>query len=140
MTHDSTRTRSVDAVADAFVDDHCVLDPVAATYLGVPGHEHRLTDFSPDGHAAREELTRRAYAAARDAEPVDERERVARDAFLERLGLDLELYDAHVHQADVSVISSPLHDMRSAFDLMDTGSEDAWRNVDARLAAFPDAL
>lgn len=140
MTHDSTRTRQVDAVAEAFVDDSCVLDPVRATYLGVPGHEHRLTDFSPAGHAAREQLTRRAYAAARDAEPVDERERVARDAFLERLGLDLELYDAHVHQADVSVIASPLHDMRSAFDLMDTESEDDWRNIDARLAAFPDAL
>ena len=140
MTHDSTRTRPVDAVAEAYVDDYCVLDPVRATYLGVPGYEHRLTDFSPDGHAAREELTRRAYAAARDAEPVDERERVARDAFLERLGLDLELYDAHVHQADVSVIASPLHEMRSAFDLMDTGSEDDWRNVDARLAAFPAAL
>jgi uncharacterized protein (DUF885 family) len=140
VTHDSTRTRPVDAVADAFVDDHCVLDPVSATYLGVPGHEHRLTDFSPDGHAAREELARRAYAAAEAADPVDEHERVARDAFLERLGLDLELYDAHVHQADVSVIASPLHDMRSAFDLMDTESEDDWRNIDARLAAFPAAL
>ncbi|HEX4977136.1 MAG TPA: DUF885 domain-containing protein [Nocardioides sp.] len=140
MTSDSTRTRNVDAVAEAFVDDYCALDPVAATYLGIPGHEHRLTDFSPDGHTAREELTRRAHAAARAAEPVDERERVAQDAFLERLGLDLELHDAHVHRSDLSVIASPLHDMRSAFDLMDTDSADAWRDVDARLAAFPQAL
>jgi uncharacterized protein (DUF885 family) len=132
--------RPVDTIADTFVEDYCVLDPVTATYLGVPGHDDRLTDYSPDGYAAREALTRRAYEAARDATPTDERERVAQEAFLERLGLELEMYDAHVPQSEISVISSALHQMRSAFDLMDTDTEEAWRNIDARLAAWDGAL
>jgi uncharacterized protein (DUF885 family) len=139
-TAPTTVDRPVDAIADAYVDDYCALDPVTATYLGVPGHEHRLTDYSPDGYAAREALTRRALADAAAATPCDERERVAQDAFLERLGLEVEMYDAHVPQSELSVIASALHDMRSVFDLMDTDTEEDWRNVAERLAAFPDAL
>jgi hypothetical protein len=90
VTHDTNEAhRPVDAIADAYVDDYCALDPVTATYLGVPDHEHRLTDYSPEGYAAREALTRMAVEAATAATPVDEREQFAKDAFLERLGLEL---------------------------------------------------
>lgn len=77
-------TRPVDAIADQFVEDFAALNPIEATYLGVPGHEDRLPDLSPDGFGEREQLTRRALADAMAAEPVDEREQVAKDAFLER--------------------------------------------------------
>ena len=132
--------RPIDLIADTFVEDYCVLDPVTATFLGVPGHDHRLTDYSPDGYAAREALTRHAYEAARETTPTDEREQVAKEAFLERLGLELEMYDAHVPQSEISVLSSALHHMRSAFDLMDTDTEEAWRHIDARLAGWDGAL
>ncbi len=140
MTHDNAASRPVDAVAERFVDDYAALDPVSATYIGLPGFEDRLTDLSPDGFAARADLTRRALAAATAASPTDEREQVARDAFLERLGLDVELDDAHVPQSQVSVLTSGLHDVRSVFDLMPTDGEEAWSNIDARLAAVPEVL
>jgi uncharacterized protein (DUF885 family) len=143
VTHDTAPKpagRPVDAVAEAYVDAYCALDPVTATYLGVPGHEDRLTDYSPEGYAAREQLTRTALADATAATPVDEREQVAKDAFLERLGLEVELYDAHVPQSELSVLASALHDMRSVFDLMDTDTEEDWARVGARLAAFPATL
>jgi uncharacterized protein (DUF885 family) len=38
------------------------------------------------------------------------------------------------------VIVSGLHDVRSVFDLMDTSTEQGWRDVDARLTAVPEAL
>jgi uncharacterized protein (DUF885 family) len=133
-------TRPVDAIADAYVEDYAALDPITATYLGVAGHEDRLTDLSPDGFAAREALTRDALAAARAATPVDEREQVAREAFLERLGLEVEMYDAGVPQSEISVITSGLHEVRQVFDLMDTDGDDAWARVDARLAAIPETL
>ena len=72
------------------------LDPISATYLGLPGYDDVLTDLSPDGYAARADLTRRALADATAATPVDEREQVAKDAFLERLGLEVELDEAGV--------------------------------------------
>jgi uncharacterized protein (DUF885 family) len=139
-TDTSPPRRPVDAIADAYVDDYCALDPVAATEMGVPGHDDRLTDLSPAGFAARSELTRQALGAAADATATDEREQVAKDAFLERLGLQVEIDDAHVPQAQLSVIVSGVHDLRMTFDLMATSGEEAWSNIDARLAAVPDAL
>jgi uncharacterized protein (DUF885 family) len=133
-------TRPVDAIAEAYVEDYCALDPLAATSLGVAGYDDQLTDLSPDGFAARHELTRRALAAAEAAEPTDERERVAKEAFLERLGLEIERYDAHVPQAELSVIVSGLHELRSVFDLMPTEGEEAWAAIDARLAGIPASL
>jgi uncharacterized protein (DUF885 family) len=132
--------RPVDAIAEAYVEDYCALDPVAATGMGVAGHEDRLTDLSPEGFAARHDLTRRALAAAEAATPSDERERVAKEAFLERLGLEVERFDAHVPQSELSVIVSGLHELRMAFDLMSTDDEEAWTAIDARLAGIPTAL
>jgi uncharacterized protein (DUF885 family) len=132
--------RPVDRVADRFVDDLAALDPVLATFQGLPGHEDRLTDLSPDGFAERELLVRAALRAAGAASPTDAREQVAQDAFLERLGLGAELYDAEVPQSQVSVIDSGLHQVRTVFDLMGTEGEEAWRSVDARLAAVPGTL
>jgi uncharacterized protein (DUF885 family) len=140
VTEPHTTPRPVDAIANSYVEDYCANDPIAATYLGVPGHEDRLTDLSPEGFDARAALDRRALADACAAAPVDEREQVAKDAFLERLGLSVEMYDAHVTQSEVSVITSGLHDVRQVFDLMDTDSEDAWASVDSRLAAVPGTL
>ena len=133
-------SRPVDAVAERFVDDHAAVDPISATYLGLPGYDDVLTDLSPDGYAARADLTRRALADATAATPVDEREQVAKDAFLERLGLEVELDEARVPQSQVSVISSGLHEVRSVFDLMPTEGEEAWSNIGARLAAVPVTL
>ncbi len=140
MTSDSTALRSIDDVANQFVDDYTTLDPLTATHLGVPGHEDRLTDLSPDGFAAREALARRALSDAHAATATGPREEVAKEAFLERLGLDVERYDALVPQTELSVISSGLHGMRQVFDLMNTEGEDAWSEIDARLAAVPATL
>ena len=113
-------SRPVDAVAETFVEEYAALDPVAATEMGVTGHDGRLTDLSPDGFAARTELLRSTLAAARAATPVDDRERTAQDALVERLQVSLERDEAGIPQSEVSVIVSGLHDLRSVFDLMDT--------------------
>ncbi len=136
----SPAPRPVDAIAETYVDDYAALDPITATYLGISGHDDRLTDLSPEGFAARDARTRSAHAAAAKATPSDEREQVAQDAFLERLGLEIEMYDAGIPQSEVSVITSGLHEVRQVFDLMDTEGEEAWARIDARLAAVPTTL
>jgi uncharacterized protein (DUF885 family) len=135
-----TARRHVDEICDAYVDDAAEADPVGATMRGIPGHEHRLPDLSPDGFAHREQLVRDAVTAAEAATPVDGRESVARAAFLERLGVELEAYAARIPQTQVSTISSQLHSMRSCFDLMATDTEQGWSDIDHRLAAIPSAV
>lgn len=131
---------AVDALADAYVDELCALDPITATSIGVPGHEDRLTDYSPAGHAGRIALTRRTLAALDAAEPVDDVDRVTVAAMRERLGLVLELEDAGQLEASLNVIASPLQDLRAVFDLMPTGTDQDWEVLARRLRAVPEAV
>ncbi len=138
MTTESTR--AVDAIADRFVEEYAALDPVGATFLGLPGHDGEVTDLSPDGFAARTDLLRRTLTATRQADPVDERERAAKEALVERLQVSLDRDESGVTRSEVSVISSGLHELRSSFDLMDTASEAGWSDVLSRLRGVPKAL
>jgi uncharacterized protein (DUF885 family) len=133
-------TRPVDDLASAYVDDVAALDPISATAMGIAGHDHELPDLSPDGHAAREALARAAYAAVAAAEATDEREQVAKDAFLERTGLELEIIDAGLARSELSVISGWSNAIRESFDLMPTATQEDWENIGSRLLAVPQAL
>ncbi|MEV0129120.1 DUF885 domain-containing protein [Dactylosporangium sp. NPDC050688] len=131
---------SIDDIADRYVEQWAPLDPIGATFVGVAGHDNRLTDLSPDGFAALADLDRRTLAALAAETPADETERVAKEAMQERLGLALERFEAGDMTSDVNVISSPLHGVRSSFDLMATEGEEAAANVRDRLGAVPVAL
>jgi uncharacterized protein (DUF885 family) len=123
----------VDAIADRYVDECVARYPEIATYLGVEGHDHEWGDYSPDGLNEQIAHTRSTIAALRSADASDDREHTAKEAMLERLGLEVELHDAHISQSRVSVIAGPAQEIRSTFDLMPTDGEQAWRNIAARL-------
>src|SRR4051812_1761398 len=144
MTDDSVSADApaseVDRVAEAYVADFCAVDPLAATYFGVPGFDHQLPDLSVDGYAERERLARQALAAMHATAPADDRDQVARDAFVERLGVAVDQYEAKTPQSQISVITSELHSIRGVFDLMSTDGEEAWSAIDSRLAGIPAAI
>jgi uncharacterized protein (DUF885 family) len=125
----------LDRLADRFVDDYAAAQPVIATYVGVPGHDDRWPDLSPDGHAALAALVRRTRAEVARVEPVDRRDEVARAAMLERLGAELDRYDAGLAQADLNSSASPLQYFRMIFDLMPTDTAEQWATIGRRLAA-----
>ena len=133
------RTRAIDALADSYVDEIAALDPLLATYAGIPGHDHEMPDLSPAGLAAVNDLNVRTLAALRDLEPVDERERVAKEAMQERLGLEVEMFEAGLVQI-LRVLASPMQGVREVFDLMPTEGAEAWSNIATRLALIPGAL
>ena len=109
----------IDEIADRYVDEWAPLDPIGATYVGIAGHDHELTDLSPEGYAGLADLDRRTLAQLDLVAPADEREQVAKEAMQERLGLALEMYDAGAVTSDLSVISGALHAVRSTFDHAD---------------------
>jgi uncharacterized protein (DUF885 family) len=131
---------ALDRLADRFVDDYAAAQPVVATQIGVPGYDDHWPDLSPDGHAAHAELLRSARAEVAAVEPVDRREAVARAAMLERLGAELDRYDAGLAQSALSTMGSPLEEFREAFDLMPTETAEDWATVGRRLTALPVAL
>ena len=100
-----------------------------------------MTDYSPAGFDAREALARAAVAAVEAATPVDDREAAASDAFLERTRLEVELEEAGVSRSRMSVLWSPLHEIRGRLRPdADRGRGGRRRRSRARLAAVPAAL
>ncbi|TDD91569.1 DUF885 domain-containing protein [Saccharopolyspora karakumensis] len=130
----------VHGISDRFVDELAALDPIASTYLGLPGGEEQLTDYSPDGHRARAELAARSLAEVREAEPADDAERIAKAVFTERIGLDLELHEIGADMSSLNVIASPAQDLRQVFDLMPGDTDADWRTIGRRLSAMPEAV
>ncbi|QFZ17454.1 DUF885 domain-containing protein [Saccharothrix syringae] len=136
----ATSPAGVHGISNQFVADTAAADPLTATFIGKPGHDDRLTDFSPEGHAARLELARRALAEVAAAEPADGSEVDAKAVFLERVGLEVELHEAGLTASNLNVIASPVQSLREVFDLMPTETADDWAVIAKRLAAVPEAL
>jgi uncharacterized protein (DUF885 family) len=132
-------SRTVDAVADAYVDALAAIDPYEATYCGIAGHDAETTDLSPDGFAERVALNKRTFAELESAIARDHREQVAGEAMRERLSGQLEMAEAGLDRV-LNNISSPVHWVREVFDLMPTETDEQWRNIGARLRAVPGAL
>ncbi|MEU6644170.1 DUF885 domain-containing protein [Saccharomonospora sp. NPDC046836] len=130
----------VHEICDAFVDDFAAADPVAATMFGVSSHDDQLTDYSPEGYAARAAVSRRALRQIAAADPADDGERVAKAVFTERVGLDVEIHEAGLDVASLNVIESPVQHVRQVFDLMPQDTPEQWEVIAARLGKIPAAL
>ncbi len=131
---------SVFEIADRYVEQTASLDPIFATHLGVPGADHALTDFSPEGLTARNRLDRQFLSAMDQIQPQSDHDRIAREVFLERLGQAVSRFDAKEGLRHLEVTWSPMQLIRSVFDLMPRDSSDHWRLIAKRMGAVPEAL
>ena len=132
---------SVHEISDQFVDDYAAAEPVLATYLGVVGYDDQLTDYSPEGHAARAAIQRRALNEMEGANPTDDSERVAKAVFLERISNEYAIHDAGLDIASLNTIASPVQELREVFDMMPTDTPEQWgddRHPDVQVPAALD--
>jgi uncharacterized protein (DUF885 family) len=134
------RVSEIYDLSDQFVDRFAALDPVAATLEGLAGHDHEMTDYSPDGYEQRDEHNRAALRALAAAAHEGERDRIAADVLREDLETSIELYDTGEHLRTLNVIASPVQAVRMSFDMMPTETEDDWDVIAARLALVPEGL
>ncbi|WBQ04053.1 DUF885 domain-containing protein [Kribbella sp. CA-293567] len=133
MTDATTPNSPIDQISEQFLETFAELAPTQATFMGIQGHDHQLPDFSPAGYEALIELNRRTLAEASAVQVSSPREEVAKDALLERLGLELERYEAGVPQSQLNGIASVPCEIRQVFDLMPTASQDDWETIAIRL-------
>ena len=108
--------------------------------MGVPGHGGDIPDFSPAGDDKLAELNRQTLALLDDIDVQDEVDEVTLAAMRERLGLELELYEAGEHLAAVNVLASPVQQMRDIFDLMPSETLADWRDIAARMGKIPQGI
>jgi uncharacterized protein (DUF885 family) len=108
--------------------------------MGIIGHDDDVTDYSPEGVAARVEAARSALRELEATSPVDDVDRVTVAAMRERLGLQIDLHGTGLDVGDLNVIASPLQSMRDVFDLMPTESDEDWALIGRRLSKLPDRV
>ncbi|HEU5271695.1 MAG TPA: DUF885 domain-containing protein [Jatrophihabitans sp.] len=141
MTATAARAATpVDRLAEEYLTALAELDPIMATTNGVTGYDDRMPDLSPDGHAARAELTQRTLAGLDGTAPADETDRVTVAALRERLDVLAQMYELGMPQSELNNIVSPVQDVRAVFDLLPTDTVADWTVVARRLAAVPAAL
>jgi uncharacterized protein (DUF885 family) len=131
---------SVYEIADRFVETYAALSPISATYMGVPGHDARMNDFSPEASEAMTDAERSAIREMEVAVPADERERICRDTFLEELRLGVEQHEAGEHLRGLNILHSPVQSCRSVFDMMPRETEEHWSNIASRIEQVGKAL
>lgn len=127
-------------IAHDHVERAAALDPLSATSLGIAGYETEMTDLSPEGNTAYAEHARGSVKALEGAPVEGERDRIARDVMLERLGVQLASYDAQERHMGLRSLGSPMGRVRSVFDQMPRNNEQDWANIAARLQKVPATL
>lgn len=128
-------TTAIDQIAEDHTQALVDLSPTTATYLGVPGRDHLADDCSPAGHQAQVDLARATLAKLDAATPVDDVDRVTVAAMRDRLGLQIEGFEAGDHLIDLNNIASPLQGIREIFDLQNHETAADWEAIASRLAA-----
>jgi uncharacterized protein (DUF885 family) len=131
--------RSIDGIAEEYVERAAALDPALATVAGIAGHDSELPDLSAEGFAERVELDRSTLAALDAAEAPGLREQAAQAAMQERLAVAVERYDAGDITGDLNVVASWVQQVREVLDLMPAEGEEAAAAVARRMAAVPEA-
>ncbi len=131
---------TITEISDHYVADLLRLSPAFATYCGLPGDHHRLDDMSPAGLAEFNDLAVRTIAAAKEVELQGESDEIAQAVLIERLQVDVDMYEAGLRHADLNVLASPLQQVRMLFDVMPTETDDDWSIIAARMAAVPSAM
>ncbi len=124
----------VDRLAESYLDELIVLDPVLGTYLGVPGHDGEFGDLSPDGLAEHSALRQRTLAALDASQPVDANDRITIAALREELEVAELIRAAGADESELNNIASPVQQTRDVFDLMATATADDWATIATRLS------
>ena len=99
-----------------------------------------MTDYSPDGQAARAELDRTTLAELSRLQPLSEADRIAAEVMRERLQVAIEQAEAGERLRDLRIIGSPFQAIRQCFDLMPTTTKQDWDVLATRMEGVPDAL
>ncbi len=124
-------------LCDEYLTEAAGLDPVWAGARGLSTSFAAATDYSPDGLAARAELTARTLAALAPLPVTSDADRLAALFLRERL----EAKAAQDATGEpLRALSAPIGrvlTLRDSADLLPRGTEEDWHNIASRLAALP---
>ena len=132
---------TISAISDSFVDAFAALDPVEAVLeMGVGLDADTMTDYSPDGEAARVDLYRSTREALAAATPEDASERLGTGYLDDFCATGLALIESGERSCLLNELVGPQAAVRQLFDLLEHGSPEGWERVGVRLGKVPAAI
>jgi uncharacterized protein (DUF885 family) len=135
----SRQRSSIFELSDKYISDLAALSPIDATFLGIPGYDHLLDDFSLVGSQKMANLIRVTLEKLATLSPIDDIDRIAKTVMQERLISELATYDSHEHDVLWNVIKSPVSRIRQVFEMMPFETDADIANVTARFNAITGA-
>ena len=133
-------TSPVYSLSDDYINKVAELDPAAATYMGIAGHDHEMTDFSPAGHDARANNDRQTLAQLNALDSSASSDRLAAGVLRESLEISGAEYDANEHLVSIRVLAGDVDAARAIFDLMPTDTAEQWSVIAERMSKVPQAF
>jgi uncharacterized protein (DUF885 family) len=133
-------TSPVYSLSDDYINTVAELDPAAATYMGIAGHDHEMTDFSPAGHDARANNDRQTLAKLNALDSSANSDRLAAGVLRESLEISGAEYDANEHLVSIRVLAGDVDAARAIFDLMPTDTAEQWSVIAERMSKVPQAF
>jgi uncharacterized protein (DUF885 family) len=124
-------------LCDEYLTQWAALDPVQAGLRGLSGSFGAVTDYSPDGHAARAELIARTLAALPRLPVTGDADRLAALFLRERLEAQAAWHATGEPLRDLRAPIGRVSSVRDGVDLLPRGSDQAWRDIAARLEGIP---
>ncbi len=124
-------------LAEEYAEAADRLDPIDAFMRGDLQYSRQLTDFSPEVEQERHGLVRRYLRRAQTE--VGEQDGVALRAMVDRLQVELELFEAGEWARALHVFG-PHVQVRQSFDLLPRTTEEEWEVTAVKLGQVPEAL
>ena len=127
-------------IADGFVDTLAELDPIVATYLGVPGYDHRMPDYSPEASERSDAAERDVLNRIKAESPDSVRERRCSETVQEEMTRSIDQHSAGLQYSGMNILHSPVQSLRQIFDLMPRSSTADWENIASRMEGIADSI
>jgi len=108
--------------------------------MGIAGHDHEMTDFSPAGHDARANNDRQTLALLNALDSSASADRLAAGVLRESLEISGAEYDANEHLVSIRVLAGDVDAARAIFDLMPTDTAEQWSVIAERMSKVPQAF
>jgi uncharacterized protein (DUF885 family) len=129
-------------LCDEYLARWAVLDPVQAGMRGLSGVSGAVTDYGPEGHAARAELIARTLAALHALPVTGGADRLAALLLRERLEAQAAWHAAGEPLRELRSPIGRVSSVRDSVDLLPRGgsgddADQAWRDIAARLEGIP---
>jgi len=133
-------TSPVYSLSDDYINKVAELDPAAATYMGIAGHDHEMTDFSPAGHDARATNDQQTLERLNALDTSASSDRLAAGVLRESLEISGAEYEANEHLVSIRVLAGDVDAARAIFDLMPTDTAEQWSVIAERMSKVPQAF